>query len=157
MSLVVATIGDVDELELSSDPLESPAFAILFGDLSRFRFFSFLILVNRTGCSFFVGGGSLTPETSMISPERLRGRGGGGRRLGSVGLSDIEEDDGTVASGRIIRREDVGGGVIGRARRGGDGDGDGGRPARAGLALDFLWDFDEWLFLPRGEYDRLRE
>lgn len=59
----------------------------------------------------------MTPVTSMTSPVRPRGLGGGGCLLGSVGLSD--------ELGFCGLR--VGGGVIGLGiRRGGDGEGDGG-------------------------------
>lgn len=74
------------------------------------------------------GGGGFTPDgKSIISPVRPRGRGGGGCRLGSVGLSDDVEDVVLTVVGLL-----VGGGVIGRGMRradevGGDGDGDGGR------------------------------
>lgn len=115
-------MADVSDSEESSDAVESPP-----GEPGRFLVRSFFIRVNRTG-SFSLtflgplGGGGLTPDTSMISPARLRGLGGGGWRRGSVGLSDDVD-----AAGRTGRR--VGGGVIGRAGRrvGGDGVGDGGR------------------------------
>lgn len=88
------------------------------------------------------GGGGFTLEgKSIISPVLPLGRGGGGCRLGSVGLSDEDDDDvvvkdlTTAAAGLL-----VGGGVIGLGIRlvveGGDGVGDGGR-GRALLRDDF--------------------
>lgn len=77
------------------------------------------------------GGGGFTLEgKSIISPVLPLGRGGGGCRLGSVGLSDDDDEDVvkdlTTAAGLL-----VGGGVIGLGIRlvveGGDGVGDGGR------------------------------
>lgn len=74
------------------------------------------------------GGGGFTPDgSSIISPVLPLGRGGGGCRLGSVGLSeDVEDVDVFITPTAALR---VGGGVIGRGIRlvGGDGDGDGGR------------------------------
>lgn len=77
------------------------------------------------------GGGGFTPDgKSIISPVRPRGRGGGGCRRGSVGLSDEVEDVVLTAVGLL-----VGGGVIGRGicradEVGGDGDGGRGRALR---------------------------
>lgn len=126
---VVATIAEVDEVELSSEPELSPP-----GEPLRFFVRSFLIRVNRTGWSlslsdFFaaLGGGGLTPVTSMISPHRLRGLTGGGCLLGSVGLSEEVDADGRLLPPPPPRL--VGGGVMGRGIRrvGGDGVGEGGR------------------------------
>lgn len=86
------------------------------------------------------GGNGFTPEgKSIISPVLPLGRGGGGCRLGSVGLSDEDVADVaevfTVGAGLL-----VGGGVIGLGIRlaedGGLGDGEGGRgrALREGLA-----------------------
>lgn len=64
----------------------------------------------------------------MMLPARLRGLGGGGCLLGSVGLSDV-----AVLTGRR-----AGGGVAGRGIRcdGGEGDGDGGRGRTRALLCD---------------------
>jgi hypothetical protein len=124
VNLVVATIGDVEEVSLSSDPEDSP------GDPVLFLVLSFLILVNNTGSDpfsfiFLTGfSGGFTPVTSITSPVRPLGLGGGGCLLGSVGLSD--------ELGFWSLR--AGGGVIGLGiLLGGDGDGDGG----LGRTLDF--------------------
>lgn len=142
VSLVVATIGEAEEVELSSDPDDSPP-----GDPFLFFVRSFLILVKSTcgntysnsgssdrpprltgSFAFFAaflapcGGVGLTLDgSSMISPVLPLGLGGGGCLLGSVGLSDVD-DFAEVAGLR-------GGGVIGLGIRlvGGDGVGEGGR------------------------------
>lgn len=81
-------------------------------------------------------------DTSMISPVRPLGLGGGGCLRGSVGLSDVA----------CLGIRLTGGGVIGRGilGMGGEGDGDGGLPRgrdfvagagdgfETGLALTFL-------------------
>lgn len=93
------------------------------------------------GANLLPGKGGLTPLTLITSPVLLRGLGGGGRRRGSVGLSD--------GSGLVARR--AVGGVIGRGtRRGGDGDGGLGR------TRVFVGGDDTFVFLARGrggEYD----
>lgn len=115
---VVATIGDKEDVELSSDPEES-------GEPGRFFVRSFLILVSKTGSVsfsflrmvFFIAAGGAMPATFMTFPDGLRGLGGGGWRRGSVGLSEMGPFTG------LLR----GGGVIGLGTRRGIGDGDGGR------------------------------
>lgn len=114
---VVATIGDSDEVELSSDPDDS-------GEPVRFLVRSFLILVNNTGSTvlsfffdFFIIDGGAIPGTLITLPDGFLGLGGGGCRRGSVGLSETDNFAG-------LR---IGGGVVGLGTRRGIGDGDGGR------------------------------
>lgn len=125
---VVATMGESEELELSSEAVESAP-----GDPGRLLFLpSFLMRVSSGGSNVFslvflatFGGGGFTPDTSITSPDRLRGLGGGGCLLGSVGLSDE----------LVLTGLRFGGGVVGLGILlvGGDGDGDGGRGLGRGL------------------------
>lgn len=124
VNLVVATIGESEEVELSSLPDDS-------GEPGRFLVRSFLIFVRKTGSvglSFFlpvflVIVGGVMPGTFMISPDVFLGRGGGGCLLGSVGLSNADALGGLRS----------GGGVMGLGRRRGIGEGDGGRGRDLGL------------------------
>lgn len=78
-----------------------------------------VFLLALRGWTFAAGGGGFTPAKLITSPVLFRGLGGGGGlRLGSVGLSE--------AVGRAVLL--LVGGVIGLANRlGGDGEGEGGR------------------------------